>query len=350
MSYSFSVVGCGHIGKRHIAVLQDNPLTRLVAVCDSNIELKEDPGIPQGVPFYNSLEELLESGQAGDTICIATPNGCHEAMALQALRRGKNVVIEKPMALTRSGCEKILYEALNQHRQVFCVMQNRYSPPSRWLKEIVTKGLLGKVFQVEVNCYWNRDERYYTGNTWHGTDLDGGTLFTQFSHFVDMLLWLFGDITNIQSRMYSHNHRHLTGFEDSGNILFDFEGGGSGCFTFSTSCWDKNLESSMTIIAENGSVKVGGQYMEKVEYCHVKDYVMPELAPTAPANDYGSYKGSAANHHFVFQNVVDVLKGNGNITTNALEGMRVVDTIEKMYAAALGQPPMVKDNNKNIFK
>jgi UDP-N-acetyl-2-amino-2-deoxyglucuronate dehydrogenase len=145
------------------------------------------------------------------------------------------------------------------------------------------------------------------------------------------MYWLFGDIQNIRSTLNVYNHRHLTEFEDSGFVSFEFVNGGMGCFNFSTSVWDTNLESSLTIIAENGTVKVGGQYMNEVEYCHIKDYKMPELAPSNPPNDYGPYKGSAANHHFVFENVVDVLKGRGPITTNALEGLKVVEIIQKMY-------------------
>ena len=185
---------------------------------------------------------------------------------------------------------------------------------------------------VQVNCYWNRDERYYTKKNWHGTkDLDGGTLFTQFSHFIDILFWLFGDIENIKTNIKTFNHSNLTEFEDSGNVLFDFVSGGSGAFNFSTSVWDSNLESSMTIIAENGTIKVGGQYMNKVEYCHVKNYTMPELALSNPPNDYGSYKGSAANHHFIFENVLEVLNNTKPITTNALEGLKVVEIIERIY-------------------
>ncbi len=104
-----------------------------------------------------------------------------------------------------------------------------------------------------------------------------------------------------------------------------------GSLNYSTSVWDKNLESSMTIIGENGTIKVGGQYMDKVEYCHIKNYTMPELSPTNPPNDYGPYKGSAANHHYIIENVVNVLKGRSAITTNALEGLKVVDIIERIY-------------------
>jgi len=211
-------------------------------------------------------------------------------------------------------------------------MQNRYSPPSVWIKEIIEKGILGKIYMVQLNCYWNRDERYYKQDTWHGKkDLDGGTLFTQFSHFIDIMYWLFGDIQNIIAKLNDFNHQQLTEFEDSGFIHFDFVNGGMGCLNYSTAIWNKNVESSMTIIAENGSVKIGGQYMNEVEYCHIKDYNMPKLAPTNPGNDYGAYKGSAQNHHYVIENVVDVLKNRSTITTNALEGLKVVEIIERMY-------------------
>ena len=193
---------------------------------------------------------------------------------------------------------------------------------------------MGDIYMVQINCYWNRDERYYTGKNWHGTkELDGGTLFTQFSHFVDILYWLFGDLEQITARMQSFNHKGLTEFEDSGLVNFKLVNGGMGVLNYSTSIWKENLESSITIIGEKGTVKVGGQYMNEVEYCNIKDYEMPVLPPSNPPNDYGQYKGSAANHHYIFENVVEVLKGRGPITTNALEGMKVVEIIEKIYQA-----------------
>jgi len=237
------------------------------------------------------------------------------------------------MALNTRDCETIIYKSLQMHKNVFCVMQNRYSPPSMWLKEIVESGKLGEIFMVQLNCYWNRDERYYKKGTWKGDqELDGGTLFTQFSHFIDIMYWLFGDLTDIQAKFNDFTHKDSTDFEDSGFISFKFVHGGMGSLNYSTAVWDKNLESSLTIIGEKGSVKVGGQYMDKVEYCHIKDYEMPELAPTNPANDYGHYKGSANNHHYVIENVVNTIKGRTTITTNALEGMKVVDIIERIYS------------------
>lgn len=329
----FAVVGCGHIGKRHAEMIARNPESELVALID--VKEKSQLGLDgYNQPFYSSLEAFLKDDPNVDIINIATPNGFHAEHALMALNARKHVVIEKPMALSKSDAEKVIYKSLNVHRHVFAVMQNRYSPPSAWIKELVESDQLGKIFMVQLNCYWNRDDRYYKADSWHGKkDLDGGTLFTQFSHFIDIMYWLFGDIENINARLTDHNHKELTDFEDSGVVTFDFVNGGMGSLSFSTSIWDRNLESSMTIIAENGSIKIGGQYMDKVEYCHVKDYQMPELAPTNPGNDYGAYKGSAQNHHYVIENVVDVLKGRDTITTNALEGLKVVEIIERIYGS-----------------
>src|SRR4030095_14171297 len=158
-----------------------------------------------------------------------------------------------------------------------------------------------------------------------------GTLYTQFSHFVDIMFWLFGDIDDIQGRFKSFNHQELTTFEDTGVVHFKFVNGGMGCINYSTSVWKENFESSITIIAENGTVKIGGQYMNEVQLCSIKNYRMPSLPAPNPPNDYGPYKGSAANHHYIFENVVDVLKGRAAITTNALEGMKVVEIIERIY-------------------
>lgn len=328
----FAVVGFGHIGKRHAAMITQNSECELVAVCDVNESTFSTVPL-DGCRYFTSMGDMFSQVKEIDVVCVATPNGLHEEHALQALRSGANVVIEKPMALSKVGCERILYEALHHQKQVFCVMQNRYSPPSVWLKDLLRKGTLGKIFLVQINCYWNRDQRYYTKGNWHGTrELDGGTLFTQFSHFIDIMYWLFGDITNITARLRDFNHEDLTEFEDSGIVQFDFVNGGIGVLNYSTSVWDHNLESSITIIAENGTVKVGGQYMNEVQVCHVKDYQMPELPPSNPPNDYGPYKGSAANHHYIFENVVDVLKGRSTITTNALEGLKIVEIIEKIYS------------------
>ncbi|MCL1942142.1 MAG: Gfo/Idh/MocA family oxidoreductase [Candidatus Azobacteroides sp.] len=332
----FAVVGCGHIGKRHAEMIVREPDAELVALCD--IKPKDELGIGEyHVPFFSTIDELLQSGLKFDVVNICTPNGLHASMAVKALEKKYHVVVEKPMVLLVKDAEKILHLSLQQNRKVFCVMQNRYSPPSVWMKNLIDSGKLGKIYLVQVNCFWNRDERYYVPGGWHGTaDLDGGTLFTQFSHFIDMMYWFFGGITDIKARLKDFCHQKLTAFEDTGIVHFEFEHGGIGSINYSTAVWGKNMESSLCVIAENGSVKIGGQYMNEVEYCHIKDYEMPELPPTNPGNDYGAYKGSAQNHNFVIENVVKSLNDETIITTTALEGMKVVDIIERIYAAGKG--------------
>ena len=319
----FAVVGLGHIGKRHVEVIQNNPDAELVALCD--VRSLESLGIDDfGVPFFHSIDEMLESNVPIDVVNICAPNGFHAKYAIQALKKGCHVVIEKPMALTKSEAEQIVTTANEVSRNVFCVMQNRYSPPSVWLKQLMAEHRLGNIYMVQLNCFWNRDERYYTKGNWHGSaELDGGTLFTQFSHFVDVMNWLFGDITNIRGNFHDFSHQSFTEFEDSGVVTFDFVNGGMGSLNYSTSVWNKNLESSIVIIGEKGTVKVSGQYMNTVEYCHIKDYVLPEFA----RNAYDPMQ----NHRCLIQEVVEKLQENGPITTNVLDGLKVVDIIERIY-------------------
>lgn len=325
----FAVVGLGHIGNRHADMIIQNPQAELVAIIDNN----EKIGIEKyNVPFFNSINSFNESNIKADIICIATPNNLHCSQAIDSLKHQMHVIIEKPMGLSVSACKEVIEIAAQQNKNVFCVMQNRYSPPSVWLKEIVSQNLLGKIFHVQINCFWNRDEKYYQKNGWKGKlQEDGGTLFTQFSHFVDTLYWVFGDIININARFNNFNHQESIEFEDSGFINFELVNGGNGSLNYTTSAFNKNIESSITILAENGSIKIGGQYMEKVLHCEIKNYEMPNLAATNPPNDYGTYKGSAANHEYVINNAIQTLLGNETIKTPAQEGMKVVEIIERIY-------------------
>jgi predicted dehydrogenase len=327
----FVVIGAGHIGKRHAEMIRRDDEGELIAMVD--VRSQEECGISDwNVPFFRTFDELLSSGLEFDVVNVCTPNGFHAEQSLAALNAKKHVVCEKPMGLTKDSCEKVIFKSLQVSKQVFCVMQNRYSPPSVWIKELIENEVLGEIFMVQLNCYWNRDERYYKQGGWKGTEnLDGGTLFTQFSHFIDIMYWLFGDIDNIQGKFADFTHKNLTDFEDSGFVSFDFTDGGMGSINYSTSVASQNLESSITIIGKKGSVKIGGQYMNEVEVCNIDGYEMPELAPTNPGNDYGAYKGSAANHNLVIRNVIETLKGSTSATTNALEGLKVVEIIERIY-------------------
>lgn len=332
----FAIIGCGNIGKQHANIVGQHPEAELAALVD--IAPYETLNLScYKAPFFNSLDALLQSNITFDIACITTPNGLHHVQSVACLQQGKHVIIEKPMALTKLQAEEILQVARSNGKSVFTVLQNRYSPPSIWLKEIVDSGKLGKIFNVHVNCFWNRDRRYYKepGKEWRGTkDLDGGCLFTQFSHFIDILYWLFGNIREIHAITHNYNHQSMTAFADSGIVNFLFEKEGMGSLNFSTCCWESNLESSITIIAENGSVKVGGQYMNEISLCHIKDYTLPAIGSHEQYNHYGDYTGSAANHHFVFKNVIDYLKGRSYSLPNPQDSVAVIGMIEDIYRAA----------------
>lgn len=327
----FAIVGFGFIGHRHAEIILGHPECELLAICDVNPSKAEIAKTYQ-VPFFTEVEAMLAQVPNAEVVCICTPNGLHAQHAQLVLEARRHVVIEKPMGLSKAACEAVLFKALQYAKQVFIVMQNRYSPTSIWLKELVSAQQLGNIHSVQINCYWNRDERYYGASNWKGKmELDGGPLYTQFSHFIDILFWLFGDLTDIAAHFENFTHRHNTEFEDSGNVHFRFRNGGIGSLNYSTAVWDKNFESSIAIFGEKGTVKVGGQYMERLEYCHIEDYEAPQLPAANPPNDYGRYKGSAANHHYIFENVVATLRGDSTITTNALEGLKVVEIIEEIY-------------------
>ncbi len=326
-----AVLGYGHIGRRHAALVLQHPHLELTAVIETDAD-KRAEAARTGAAVYNSLQTFLEAPTTANLVAVCTPNGHHYEQSRAVLEHGMHVIIEKPLTLTAAQAAELSAIADEQNLHIFPVMQNRFSPPSQWLKELLDSGRLGKIYMVQVSCYWNRDERYYAGNSWRGTkDLDGGTLYTQFSHFLDILLWLFGDLTNLVTKLETFNHSHLTETEDSGIITFDIASGGIGSFSFSTSVWQENLESSLTIIAENGSVKVGGQYMDQVEKCHIRDYELPELATTNACNDYGTYKGSAQNHHHHYENIVQVLQGTAAPEVAAADGQRLIELIEAVY-------------------
>lgn len=336
---SFSVIGFGRIGKRHAKIIHEYEHSRLVSVTDTDagqMEGASDLGIE--AHQYDSLDSFLNNdSHESEVVCICTPNGFHTEYAVKLLNAGYHVVIEKPMGLSKEGCLEVIGAQEASGKRVFVVKQNRYSPPSAWMKKVIDEKFIGDVLMVQVNCYWNRDDRYYGDNSWRGTpDLDGGALFTQFSHFVDLMYWVFGDIKQPNSIVKNFTHPELKDFDDSGFAQFEFVKGGMGSINYSTSCWDKNMESSITVIGSKGSFKVGGQYMNEVEYCHIEDYEMPKLAKTNPPNDYGPFKGSAANHHYVIENVVETLNGKSEATANAFEGMKVVSIIEQIYKAAKG--------------
>jgi UDP-N-acetyl-2-amino-2-deoxyglucuronate dehydrogenase len=314
----FVIIGYGRIGQRHQAALNTLVNVALVAIVDP-VYL---PNGNESFECFKDIVGLLQSKLDFEVGIVATPNGLHETHSVQLLNAGKHVVIEKPMALSKEGCENILHSALKKGKFVFCVMQLRYTYLASWLKKQLEQGHLGNIFTLQVNCFWNRDERYYKKGSWHGTDLDGGVLFTQFSHFIDFIYWIFGDVNNIQARFRNNSHSYLPDTEDTGIVTFDLKRGGTGCLHYSTATFNKNFESSVSILAEKGTLKITGQYLENLEYCHLQSVSVPTLSEVLPTLEY---------HRQLLENVVDTLLGHKSVTTNALEGLKVVEIIENIY-------------------
>ncbi|MCX6350277.1 MAG: Gfo/Idh/MocA family oxidoreductase [Bacteroidetes bacterium] len=326
----FAVCGYGNIGKRHAEEISMHPQADLIAIADCVEETAYLARDKYEIPVFSSMDFMLEDTQP-DVVCICTPNSTHIPLALKVMRKHTNVLVEKPLGIRGGDCDALVFMAEAKKLNAWCVLQNRYSPPAQYLKKLIESRVLGKIYWVEINCYWNRDNRYYKPDSWRGAlTTDGGTLYTQFSHFVDLMYWIFGGVKLQHTKFFNNNHPDIE-FEDSGFFSFDFEKEGAGLFSWSTSVWDKNMESSITVIAENGSLKIGGQYMEKMEYFHVRDLDAPDLGIANPANAYKGFMGSANNHALVIDNVIKAMKKQPAEIATAEEAIESVKIIEEVY-------------------
>jgi predicted dehydrogenase len=331
-SLRFGIVGCGRIAQRHAFIIGE--IGTLVSVCDLVKEKAESLAMQYGaIPFY-TLDEMLATDKL-DVVVICSPNGLHAQHTIMALQAGSHVLCEKPMAINSRDCRHMMETAIRYNRQLFIVKQNRFNPPVMALKRIMDENRLGRIFSVQVNCFWNRDASYYS-HSWKGTsDLDGGTLFTQFSHFIDLICWLFGEVTHINGYTSNLHHQGSISFEDTGIILLQFADGYAGSVNFSVNSFEKNMEGSILVMGELGSIKIGGQYLNELEYQHIKDYKVENLPPGNPPNRYGNYTGSMSNHELVYANVLDVINHDKPIATGGMDGLKTVELIERIYRHAV---------------
>ncbi len=309
------LIGYGNIAKKHQAAIAKIEGCTLDAIYDVV------PVAAESTPTFTELKEFLD--QDLDIISVCSPNGLHAEHSIQALNSGHHVICEKPFALSSEACAEMIATAEKNEKKIFCTMQNRYSPVSQWLKKIVDEEALGQLNMVNVACYWNRNKNYYKQSDWRGkAEADGGTLFTQFSHYVDSLYWLFGDMKILNAQFQNFDHGDMIEFEDTGIFSFLFHQGGMGSFAYTTSCFEKNFESTMTLIGSKGTIKVAGQYMDSIEYCNVEG-----LAPTTLlAND------NLANIAAVYRNVISNIESNSTVMTTPLDGKAVVKLIEQVYS------------------
>ncbi len=332
---NFAIVGCGRIGGRHAGHIKNNG--NLVAVCDISPEKAEALAKEYGANAYTSLDEMLNKETNVDLVAICSPNGLHAEHSIKALKAGFHVLCEKPMAISVHDCGEMIKTAEDANRRLMIVKQNRFNPPVEAVKKLIKNGDLGKVLSIQLNCFWNRNEDYYQ-NSWKGTlDLDGGTLFTQFSHFVDLLYWLIGDIKDVEAYGGNFHHQNITEFDDNGVIILKFYNGALGTINYSVNSYGKNMEGSLTIFGSKGTIKIGGQYLNELEYQNIEGVKIENLPVGNTANNYGQYQGSMSNHDRVYENVVEVLTKGGVIATNGFEGLKTVEIIARIYNKMKGR-------------
>lgn len=329
---SFVIVGTGNIGSKYARILKSLPNAELVACVD--VDFSRRKKIESLVPFFTSLEDFLVADIPADVVCICTPNGLHAKQTISCLKAGYNVVCEKPISLSTTDVYAMMEAERLSGKKVFAVMQNRYSPVAMWLKKLVDKNMLGDILLLQINCFWNRNDQYYKESAWRATKkLGGGPLYTQFSHFIDLMLWLTGKPTEIKSQSYSLKPNIKTEFDDSGCINFQLESGGRGLFNYTNAAWNSNIESSLTIIGSKGNVKVGGQYMEKLDYVQLENsFEIPVFDQITHANQYSFYQGSADKHDVFLSKVITCINQNKNPEIGLEDELNVIDFIESALA------------------
>jgi UDP-N-acetyl-2-amino-2-deoxyglucuronate dehydrogenase len=327
MNVRFAIIGCGRIGKRHAE--QAIKVGTLAAVCDIDEKKANEFAESYDAKAYYSIEKLLTTEKDLTVISICTPNGLHATHSISCLQAGANVLCEKPLCISVIDGEAMIQTAITTGKKLFVVKQNRYNPPIAFLKSLIDNDKLGKIYSFQINCFWNRPNGYYTD--WKGTKkLDGGTLFTQFSHFIDLLYWLLGDVKTVKSSINNFAHASIE-IEDTGAVIFEMQSRALGTLNYTVNSYEKNMEGSFTVFAEKGTVKVGGQYLNELEYCNVEGVDNPNLPIGNPANGYGFYQGSMSNHDKVYENIVKALENPSHDFASGEEGLKTVEIIEKIY-------------------
>jgi predicted dehydrogenase len=328
----FAIIGCGRIAQRHAEHI--HKFGKLTAVCDIIKERADAMAEKYNAKAYYDANEMLQNEHSIAVVSICSPNGLHAEHSIKSLKAGFHVLCEKPMAINEHDCGEMIKTAEQLNKRLFAIKQNRFNPPVEAVKKLIDEGRLGKIYSIQLTCFWNRNEDYYN-NSWKGTkEMDGGTLYTQFSHFIDLLYWMIGDVAETKAYFDNFAHKNIIEFEDTGVVILKFYNGAIGTINYTVNSYGKNMEGSLTIFGEKGTVKIGGQYLNELEYQNIEGYKIENLPQGNTANNYGNYLGSMSNHDKIYENLVDVLQNNASISTSAFEGLKTVEIINKIYKSA----------------
>ena len=330
--HKIALVGCGRISKNHIgavAELQKEELARVVSCCDiiEDRAVEASKNIGNNCKIYTDYSTMLNETNA-DLITLCTPSGLHPYQAIEAAKAGKNILSEKPMGCSLKACDDAIRAADKAGVVYMVVKQNRYNPSIQLLRRAFEKSRFGKIYMVLANVFWTRPQDYYDMAPWRGTyKLDGGCLSNQAAHYVDMVQWFGGDVLDVKAEFSTQKIKMEA--EDTISVSIKFASGTIGSINATVLTYPKNLEGSITILGEKGTVRIGGGSMNKIEHWEFadKDPMDDETTKvdTAPKSVYGF------GHIPYYRNVLDVLDGKAKPMCDCREARKTVDIITRAY-------------------
>jgi UDP-N-acetyl-2-amino-2-deoxyglucuronate dehydrogenase len=329
-NFRVALLGCGRISRNHFEALGKVPGLTLSAVCDADADRARAAGEQNGVPWFQSYEEMLSGAQC-EVVCIATPSGLHPEQGIAAARAGKHVIVEKPMAITLSAADDLVHACDVAHVHLFVVKQNRLNATVQLLRRAVDKGRFGRIYMANCTVRWARPQEYYDQAPWRGTwEFDGGAFMNQASHYVDLIQWLVGPVESVMAKTATLARRIET--EDSGIAVLKFRSGALGAIEVTMLTYPRNLEGSITILGENGSVKIGGTAVNRIETWTFASYddddKLVEAVNTTPPTVYGF------GHEAYYRNVLAVLRGEAKPDTDGRAGRKSLELILGIYESA----------------
>lgn len=326
----FAIIGCSSISKKHIDALSGVEGAEIAAVCDLDRARAEAAGKASRSPFYVDYREMLKSEKI-DVITVLTPSGDHAERVLDLVRWGKHIVVEKPMALRLDDADAMIRACDESGIKLFIVKQNRYNRPIRALRTALDNGRFGKLVMGTVRVRWCRSSEYYSSAAWRGTwAQDGGVLTNQASHHIDMLEWMMGGVESVTA-MTSTALAPIEA-EDTGVAILRFRNGALGVIEATTATRPKDLEGSISILGEKGSVVIGGFAMDKIV-----TWVFDKAAPEDDgimANFGENPKEFAWNHQEYLRDVVETIRSGKKALVDGLEGRKSLELIHALYESA----------------
>lgn len=328
--FRVALVGCGRISGKHFEAIDRIDSLKLVGVCDVVSERANEAAEKWHVPAFASLSEML-AGVESDIVAVTTPSGLHPEHGIAVAEAGRHVVCEKPMAISLSAADALVDACDAAGVHLFVVKQNRLNPTVSLLKSAVDKGRFGRIFTANATVRWARPQSYYDMASWRGTwEFDGGALMNQASHYVDLIQWLVGPVDRIMARTATLA-RDIEA-EDTGVAILQFRNGALGVLEVTMLTYPKNMEGSITILGERGSVKIGGTAVNRIEHWEFAEYDdddrLVEAANTAPPDVYGF------GHVPYYRNVVSVLRGEAAPDTDGRSGRKSLELILGAYESA----------------